>query len=236
MVCGHPVGSAVAMAFNATNSIADGRGKVQCRCTKGQAGSLFGYVRLRGSHVAASTHVGHDGRPHRSRPASCHAAGKIGAHMKRNHMKGLAILGGLFVLCLGCGAVVDAFDGDDASPATQQQPARAVDLPTTSATSATSATTSPAVQPTATTTRPTTTARPTTPRAIRTTPTQRATTRRTTTRRTTTPRPRRTTTAPREVYYANCSAVRAAGADPIRRGDPGYSRKLDRDGDGVACE
>lgn len=36
--------------------------------------------------------------------------------------------------------------------------------------------------------------------------------------------------------YANCSAVRAAGAAPIYRGDPGYSKKLDRDGDGVACE
>ncbi|MFI9531057.1 excalibur calcium-binding domain-containing protein [Micromonospora rosaria] len=38
------------------------------------------------------------------------------------------------------------------------------------------------------------------------------------------------------VYYANCAAVRAAGKAPIRRGDPGYSRRLDRDGDGVACE
>ncbi|MGX6604813.1 excalibur calcium-binding domain-containing protein [Micromonosporaceae bacterium Da 78-11] len=38
------------------------------------------------------------------------------------------------------------------------------------------------------------------------------------------------------MYYANCTAVRDAGAAPIRRGDPGYSRKLDRDGDGVACE
>ncbi|WP_432488991.1 excalibur calcium-binding domain-containing protein [Kineococcus sp. SYSU DK018] len=37
-------------------------------------------------------------------------------------------------------------------------------------------------------------------------------------------------------YYANCTAVRAAGADPIRRGDPGYSSDLDRDGDGIACE
>jgi len=36
--------------------------------------------------------------------------------------------------------------------------------------------------------------------------------------------------------YANCAEVRAAGAAPIRRGDPGYSSKLDRDGDGVACE
>ncbi|MGW5291391.1 excalibur calcium-binding domain-containing protein [Streptomyces bacillaris] len=37
-------------------------------------------------------------------------------------------------------------------------------------------------------------------------------------------------------YYANCSAVRAAGAAPIRAGQPGYGRHLDRDGDGVACE
>lgn len=37
-------------------------------------------------------------------------------------------------------------------------------------------------------------------------------------------------------YYANCKAVRAAGAAPIHRGEPGYSSKLDRDGDGVACE
>ncbi|MFB7262129.1 excalibur calcium-binding domain-containing protein [Streptomyces nojiriensis] len=38
------------------------------------------------------------------------------------------------------------------------------------------------------------------------------------------------------VYYKNCTAVRAAGADPIRRNDPGYGRHLDRDGDGVGCE
>ena len=37
-------------------------------------------------------------------------------------------------------------------------------------------------------------------------------------------------------YYANCDAVRAAGAAPIHAGDPGYSRRLDRDGDGVGCE
>ncbi|MCC3292506.1 DUF1524 domain-containing protein [Arthrobacter sp. zg-Y1110] len=35
--------------------------------------------------------------------------------------------------------------------------------------------------------------------------------------------------------YANCAAVRAAGAAPIHSGDPGYSKKLDRDGDGVGC-
>jgi hypothetical protein len=38
------------------------------------------------------------------------------------------------------------------------------------------------------------------------------------------------------VYYANCTAVRAAGAAPIHRGDPGYASKLDRDGDGIGCE
>ncbi|MFJ4706435.1 excalibur calcium-binding domain-containing protein [Streptomyces anulatus] len=38
------------------------------------------------------------------------------------------------------------------------------------------------------------------------------------------------------VSYANCTAVRNAGAAPIRTGDPGYGRHLDRDGDGVGCE
>ncbi|MFF3065282.1 excalibur calcium-binding domain-containing protein [Oerskovia sp. NPDC057915] len=38
------------------------------------------------------------------------------------------------------------------------------------------------------------------------------------------------------VSYANCDAVRAAGKAPIRVGEPGYSKKLDRDGDGVGCE
>lgn len=42
--------------------------------------------------------------------------------------------------------------------------------------------------------------------------------------------------APSAAFYENCSAVKAAGAAPIRAGEPGYSRKLDRDGDGVACE
>lgn len=36
--------------------------------------------------------------------------------------------------------------------------------------------------------------------------------------------------------FANCSAARAAGAAPVRRGSPGYGRHLDRDGDGVGCE
>ena len=39
-----------------------------------------------------------------------------------------------------------------------------------------------------------------------------------------------------DVYYKNCAAVRAAGKAPLYKGQPGYSTKLDRDGDGVACE
>ncbi|WP_312527984.1 excalibur calcium-binding domain-containing protein [Paracoccus sp. (in: a-proteobacteria)] len=38
------------------------------------------------------------------------------------------------------------------------------------------------------------------------------------------------------VHYRNCAAARAAGAAPIRVGEPGYRRALDRDGDGIACE
>lgn len=38
------------------------------------------------------------------------------------------------------------------------------------------------------------------------------------------------------VHYENCTAARDAGAAPVRRGDPGYGRHLDRDGDGVGCE
>jgi hypothetical protein len=41
---------------------------------------------------------------------------------------------------------------------------------------------------------------------------------------------------PESVYYKNCDAARAAGAAPILRGQPGYAPKLDRDGDGVACD
>ena len=36
--------------------------------------------------------------------------------------------------------------------------------------------------------------------------------------------------------FANCTEARAAGRSDIRRGEPGYARHLDRDGDGIACE
>jgi hypothetical protein len=54
-------------------------------------------------------------------------------------------------------------------------------------------------------------------------------------RTTTKPKPKPTTKSPKAVYYENCDAVRAAGAAPIRRGDPGYAPHLDRDGDGEGC-
>lgn len=38
------------------------------------------------------------------------------------------------------------------------------------------------------------------------------------------------------IFYKNCTAVRDAGAAPVRRGDPGYASHLDRDGDGIGCE
>jgi Excalibur calcium-binding domain/Protein of unknown function (DUF1524) len=50
------------------------------------------------------------------------------------------------------------------------------------------------------------------------------------------PPPEPSAAVPASVIYANCDAVRRAGAAPLRAGEPGYSRTLDRDGDGVACE
>lgn len=39
-----------------------------------------------------------------------------------------------------------------------------------------------------------------------------------------------------ESVFRNCSQVRAAGAAPVRRGDPGHGSHLDRDNDGIGCE
>ena len=36
--------------------------------------------------------------------------------------------------------------------------------------------------------------------------------------------------------FRNCKAARAAGAAPVRLGQPGYGPHLDRDGDGIGCE
>ena len=42
--------------------------------------------------------------------------------------------------------------------------------------------------------------------------------------------------APARRAFRNCAEARAAGAAPVRRGDPGYAPHLDRDNDGVGCE
>lgn len=39
-----------------------------------------------------------------------------------------------------------------------------------------------------------------------------------------------------EVYYQNCAIARLAGVTPLNEGEPGYSKHLDRDNDGIACE
>jgi hypothetical protein len=36
--------------------------------------------------------------------------------------------------------------------------------------------------------------------------------------------------------FRNCADARAAGAAPLRRGQPGYAYHFDADGDGIACE
>jgi endonuclease YncB( thermonuclease family) len=45
-----------------------------------------------------------------------------------------------------------------------------------------------------------------------------------------------TTQAPPVARYGSCAAARAAGAAPVRAGDPGYASDLDGDHDGVGCE
>lgn len=50
------------------------------------------------------------------------------------------------------------------------------------------------------------------------------------------PAPAPVAPAPSSVQYANCTAVRAAGAAPIYAGTPGYGKHLDRDGDGIGCD
>ncbi|WP_240417860.1 thermonuclease family protein [Paenibacillus periandrae] len=48
-------------------------------------------------------------------------------------------------------------------------------------------------------------------------------------------KPKETPTASSPLYNS-CAEVKKAGKAPLHRGDPGYSSKLDRDNDGIACE
>jgi hypothetical protein len=56
----------------------------------------------------------------------------------------------------------------------------------------------------------------------------------TTTSRTTTSKT--TTSKAPGKSYRSCAEASAAGAAPLFAGQPGYSRKLDRDNDGIACD
>ena len=40
----------------------------------------------------------------------------------------------------------------------------------------------------------------------------------------------------KQITFANCTEARAAGYENIKKGEPGYAPKLDRDKDGIACE
>lgn len=42
--------------------------------------------------------------------------------------------------------------------------------------------------------------------------------------------------ATQTVSFASCAAAAGAGYHDIKRGEPGYSARLDGDGDGVACD
>lgn len=46
----------------------------------------------------------------------------------------------------------------------------------------------------------------------------------------------KTDTPTAKVAFASCAAAKAAGYTSIHKGEPGYSAKLDADGDGVACD
>ncbi|MFI1829641.1 excalibur calcium-binding domain-containing protein [Streptomyces sp. NPDC020412] len=128
----------------------------------------------------------------------------------------------LMFIGFGCGAVGDS--QDDKPPAAAAKPSPAPTVTTTVAPTATATVTAtPAPAPTVTVTKNATAAKPPKPAKAP------------------DPAPPADVTEDRDdaganVYYANCAAARAAGATPVKRGDPGYARHLDRDGDGVGCD
>jgi hypothetical protein len=180
--------------------------------------------------------VTNDPRPWQNRPAVPPPAPvgkkpKIGAASQI----GIALVV-ISLLCCGGVTVNAIFNGDPEPGATTSAPRGVAALPTTEATTDLADALEGVLEtpaPTATRTR-----KPSSrPAPTATKPTVKPTTKRPKPRPTTTkPKPRKTTKAPTSVYYKNCTAVRNAGADPIRRADPGYGRHLDRDGDGVGCE
>ncbi|MGA4862011.1 excalibur calcium-binding domain-containing protein [Streptomyces lavendulocolor] len=131
--------------------------------------------------------------------------------------------GGLLLLMIGtgCGALGSE---DTSKPTTKAAPAPAVTV-TTTATATVTATPSAAPAPTVTATRTVTATATVTrqaPAAADDSSDAAADT--------------DTDTDSGSVYYANCTAARAAGAAPVHRGEPGYASHLDRDNDGVGCD
>jgi hypothetical protein len=125
-------------------------------------------------------------------------------------------MAGIFLLLLLIGAATGGSDED------QDAPRSVVGDNATTLTLPLASTTAPST---------TTTLAPTTTTVVATTSTVRATT-----TVVTTPTTQVTPTTAAEVYYANCAAARAAGAAPIRQGQPGYRTALDGDRDGIACD
>jgi Excalibur calcium-binding domain len=133
-----------------------------------------------------------------------------------------------FVLLVSCGVLRDDDPGDTTSEASSSSgsgPETAAPSPTTFDTPTPMSPTEPGPTSTPTPTgEPTSTPEPTgsaTPTPVEAT-------------EPTAPPPSATPT--QVVFYKNCGLVRAAGKAPLRRGDPGYSLRLDRDGDGIACD
>lgn len=50
------------------------------------------------------------------------------------------------------------------------------------------------------------------------------------------PKPSSSGKKPESFEYATCASASKAGALPLRKGKPGYSKSLDTDNDGRACE
>jgi excalibur calcium-binding domain-containing protein len=154
-------------------------------------------------------------------------AGTYGSVGRGKLAVGGAVAGVAFLALLG------AVAGDPEPGTPLAQPAPAVTVTVTQQGTATTAPPATVTAPPATVTMPRATV------TVRPKPLPRATVTATVTR----PAPIAGTIPPAEpedsssdVYYDNCSEVRAAGAAPIRRGEPGYGSHLDRDNDGIACE
>lgn len=141
----------------------------------------------------------------------------------------VSIYGTVFVLLLVL-AVISAEDPvketvevDSFVPTTITEATHRTILEERTTTTVEATTTTTEAETTTTTTKPTT-KKPTTTIRVTTKPPQ------------TTIATTATTTGTTAVYYANCTAVRAAGVAPLYAGQPGYRSGLDRDSDGVACE